>query len=139
MKKNRLIAFMMAVVCVVLLVIPAFAAEARASVQLASYAMNVTASPGTLNVFFSVTGNGIMNKIGCESIHVFEKSDSHWVPAENWDENDDGMSRTNYHAHANTIYCNGEAGVEYLVMVAIYAENNDGRDVRQQNFYIVGQ
>lgn len=137
MKKNRLIAFTMAVVCMVLLVIPAFAAEARASVQLASYFMNATISSGTITVEFTVTGTGTMNKLGCESIAIYEQSGSRWVLVKTFDEDDTGMSKTSSVMYANTIkYNTGKAEASYKVVVTIFAENSAGRDARARDFYI---
>lgn len=135
MKKNRLIAFALAVICVLQLTVPAFALES-ASDQLAVYTVDVTTSANTINIYFSVTGTDIMNKIGCERIHIFERSGSKWVLLTNWDEDDEGMSRYNGVAMANSFDYPREEGAEYLVMVVIFAENDAGRDSRQQNFYV---
>lgn len=135
MKKNRLIAFALAVICMLQLTVPAFALES-ASDQLAVYTMDVTTSADTIDIYFSVTGKTIMNKIGCERIHVFERDGSKWVFVTSWDEDDAGMSRYSGSSMANMIYCPREEGVEYLVMVVIFAENDAGRDSRQQNFYV---
>lgn len=135
MKKNRLIAFALAVICVLQLTVPAFALES-ASDQLAVYNMSATAQGDSIRISFSVTGNDIMNKIGCERIHIFERSGSKWVLLTNWDEDDEGMSRYNGVAMANSFNYPREEGAEYLVMIVIFAENDAGRDSRQQNFYV---
>lgn len=80
-----------------------------------------------------------MNKLGCESIKVYEKSGSRWISCETWDEDDTGMSRSNGAMYANTIYCDGDADVEYKVVVTIFAENDAGRDTRSQTFYVTGK
>ena len=139
MNKKRFVTLLMAAVCMFLLAAPAFAAETRSSVQINSYSMTVTPVTNTLNVKFSVTGNGIMNKLGCESIKVYEQSGSRWVLTETWDEDDTGMSRSNSYAQVNTIYCDGETDVEYKVVVTIFAENDAGRDTRSQTFYVTGK
>lgn len=101
--------------------------------------MNVTPTKGELNVKFSVTANGPANKVGCESIYVYEKSGTNWTFVDSRDEDDSGMSRNNYYAHANNIYFDSEAGVEYKVVVTIFAENDNGRDTRSETFYVTGR
>ena len=138
MKQKRFVTLLMAAVCMFLLAAPAFATETRASEQINSYSMTVTPKANALSVYFSVSGNSIMNKIGCESIKVYKLSNSRWVLTETWYEDDTGMSRSGI-AMANTIYCDGEADVEYKVVVTIFAENDAGRDTRSQTFYVTGK
>lgn len=95
MKQNRFVSLLMVAICMFLIAVPALAAETRASNQITSYNITVTPASSTLNVKFSVSGNTIMNKIGCESIKVYEKSGSLWSSYESWDEDDTGMSRNN--------------------------------------------
>ena len=139
MKAKRFISFIFATVCLFMLTIPSFATENRASAQIALYEIVVTPTAGTINVKFTVSGSSIMNKIGCESIEVYEKSGSSWDLTESWDEDDNGMSLYNSIAQRNTIYCNGEAGVEYKVVVTIFAENDAGRDTRTRTVYVTGK
>lgn len=139
MKQNRFVSLLMVAICMFLIAVPALAAETRASNQITSYDITVTPASSTLNVKFSVSGNTIMNKIGCESIKVYEKSGSLWSSYESWDEDDTGMSRNNSMRYANTIYCDSKAGVEYKVVVTIFAENSAGRDTRTSTFYITGK
>lgn len=139
MRKNRFAAFALAVACAAMLLLPAAAAEPRASDQLAAYSMNVVPEPDRLVVEFSVTGCFTMNKIGCESIRVFEKTGTHWTLVESLHEDDDGMSRSHSVAHMNTIYCDSEPDVEYRVVVTIYAEDNVARDTRSKTFYVTGE
>lgn len=138
MKKNRLIALIMSCVCVFLLVVPSFAAEARASAQIKLYWMDVTTSPGNIIIQFSITGHTTMKKIGCESIQIDAKWGDSWIPVQSLDEDDEGMSRAGV-AHKNTIYCPGSAGWEYRVVVTLFAENDAGRDTRTQTFYVTGK
>lgn len=138
MKRNRLAAITVSVICIIALIIPTFAIETRASDQIRIYHMNVDPIAGSLSVQFSVTGNGHMNKLGCESIKVYEKSNSRWVLTESLNEDDDGMSRSGV-SQKNTIYCNSSANVEYKVVVTIYAEDDNGRDSRTQTFYVTGK
>lgn len=139
MKNFRLATLILAVISVCLLTVPAFAAEARASEQIRSYSIDVATTVGSINTKFSVTGNGIMDKVGCESIKVYEKSGSSWILTESLDEDDAGMSRSNYQAHINTIYCDGESSVDYKVVVTVFAENSAGRDTRSKTVYVTGR
>lgn len=137
MKRNRLFSLILAFVCMLQLAVPA-SALLMASSQITAYSMNVTASTGTLNVKFSITGKGTMDKIGCQSIYVYEKVGTSYSLVEKLLEDDSGMSKTNIYAHINTIYCDSEAGTEYKVVVTVFAENSAGRDARTKTFYVTG-
>lgn len=137
-KGKRFISLLMTAVCIFLFAVPAFATT-KASIQINRYDMRVTPVAGTLNIYFSVTGNNAMDKIGCESIYVYEKSGSRWVLTDSWDEDDAGMSHTDSGFKVNTIYCDSEAGVEYKVVVTIFAENSAGRDSRTRTIYVTGR
>ena len=139
MKMKRLISLVSAVICLFMLSIPASALEYRASDQISMHGITVTPASNTLSVRFSVSGSGVMDKIGCESIYVYEKSGSRWTLAESWDEDDPGMSRYNSYSQINTILCDGEAGVDYKVVVTVFAENSDGRDTRSKTVYVTGK
>lgn len=139
MRKNNFVALIIALGCIFSITISVCAVESRASDQINIYGMEVTPVTGTLNVKFSVTGTGVVNKIGCQSIYVYEKSGSNWIYSTDWNEEDDGMSRYNTHVHKNTIYYNSEAGTEYKVVVTIFAENDAGRDTRTKVFFVTGR
>ena len=138
MKKKRLIALVMSCLCVLLLAVPALAAETRESAQIKLYWMNVSTSPGTIDIEFSISGNKPMNKIGCESIKIYSKIGNSWILVDSLDEDDEGMSRVGG-AQKNTIYRAGAAGAEYKVVVTLFAEDDAGRDSRTQTFYVTGQ
>lgn len=139
MKKNNYISFVCATIFLVLLIVPAFAADTRASSQISSYSMNVKASKGTLDAEFSVRSMDKMGKIGCESIYVYEQNRTSSTLVDSRTENDAGMSKTNTFNYSNTISFNSKAGAEYRVVVTIFAEDADGRDTRTQTFYVTGQ
>lgn len=88
---------------------------------------------------FAVTGNRAMNKLGCQSIYVYRKTDTGWTYVTSVLEDDEGMSKTNSSFHRNDIYIDCTAGVEYKVVVTIYAENDAGRDTRTQRFFVTGK
>lgn len=136
MYKKKLFAVLMACVCLFVLSVPAFAVESRASDQIRIYSMGATTNKGSIEVSFEVYGKTKMNKLGCQSISVYEKSGSKWVLVESYDEDDVGMSKTSSSAHMNTIYCDMSSGKEYQVVVTVFAENSAGRDTRSDTFYV---
>ena len=136
MNRKKIFAVLMACVCLFLLSVPALATESRASDQIRNYSMNAVARNGSIEVIFSIYGNGKVDKLGCESIKVYEKSGSRWSLVESYDEDDSGMSKSSSSAHINTIYCDMSAGSEYMVAVTIFAENSAGRDTRSDVFFV---
>ncbi len=139
MKRNRVISLLLAFVCIVNLIIPAFAASARASDQIMAYRMDTIVTTGAVNIEFSITGRIIMNKIGCESIYLYRKSGNAWVLAASKKEDDTGMSKTSKVAYGNTISFAGTAGTEYMVVVTVFAEDDAARDTRSRTFYVTGK
>ena len=139
MKLKRCVSFVLVFICMLTLTISAHAIENRASDQIALYNISVTPTSGTLNVKFSVSGTSMMEKIGCESIKVYEKSGTQWTLVDSTDEDDLGMSRYNSRSQKNTIQFDGESGVEYKVSVTVFAENSEGRDTRTETFYVTGR
>lgn len=103
------------------------------------YWMDTTATEGAINISFSMTGKVIMDKLGCESIYIYEKVGTAWVYDNGKTENNTGMSATQRGNHGNTITFSGTAGVEYMVVVTLFAENSAGRDTRSQTFYVTGK
>lgn len=136
MNRKRLFAILMACVCLFVLSVPALAVEGRASEQIRTYSMNAVASNSSIKVSFEIYGKTKMDKLGCQSISVYEKSGTKWVLVESYDENDEGMSKSSSSTHINTIYCDMSAGKEYQVIVTVYAENSAGRDTRSATFYV---
>lgn len=134
MTKRRLLVLFMAVIFMFTMSVSAMA---RASDQIGSYDIDVAPFSDEIEVYFSVFGAGMMNKIGCESIYVYEVGDL--TPVESFDEYDAGMSRRNGSSHTNSIYFDSEKGVEYKVVVTIFAEDDDGRDSRSKTFYVTGE
>ena len=79
MKTKRVLSSFLVLACLVSLIIPTFAATARASDQIRAYRMDTIVTEGAVNIEFSITGKIIMNKIGCESIYLYRKSGNAWV------------------------------------------------------------
>ncbi len=139
MKTKRVLSSFLVLACLVSLIIPTFAATARASDQIRAYRMDTIVTEGAVNIEFSITGKIIMNKIGCESIYLYRKSGNAWVFVASKKEDDTGMSKTSKVAHGNTISFAGTAGTEYMVVVTVFAEDDAARDTRSQTFYVTGK
>ena len=136
MKKTKVLALIL-VVCT-LLTIPSFAAEPRASEQIHMHLVYAVAEPGQIYVEASIYGNGIMDKIGCQSIDIFEDDNGWWSLCYTLSENDEDMSSedTYGHIYANTF--ESEVGVDYYVLITVFAENENGRDSRTYEYYVTG-
>ena len=103
MKRKHLIPLFLVVILSFALTTSSLAAERRASDQINRYSIAVTPVSNSLQVTFSVYSYSLADKIGCESIEVYEKSGSRWSLMESLDENDAGMSTSNSRKYVNTI------------------------------------
>lgn len=139
MKRNKVISLILAFISIMSLTIPVFAANTRASDQISIYRMDTIVTKDAVNVEFSITGKVIMKKLGCESIYLYRKSGSAWVYEDSRTENDTGMSNTKKINHGNTITLDGRAGVEYMVVVTVFAEDDSARDTRSKTFFVTGK
>lgn len=139
MKKNKAIALLFALICIMSLATPVFATSTRASDQIKMYRIDTIVTEGAINIEFSITGKVIMNKLGCESIDIYRKDETVWVYDSGKTEDDYGMSLTNRGNHGNTITLSGTAGTEYKVIVTVFAEDDAGRDTRSKTFYVTGR
>ncbi|GAA6523931.1 hypothetical protein K440107A6_37990 [Lawsonibacter asaccharolyticus] len=119
-----------------MLTVPAFA---RASAQISSYEITASTSSNTIWVEFYVDANTMMEKIGCESVDLYELSGTKWILCESLDEKDSGMSRSNARAFSNDIEFDAEKGVEYKVVVTVFADDGSERDTRTRTFYVTGK
>ena len=70
---------------------------------------------------------------------MYEKSGSRWILFESWDENDSGMAKSNAKTFSNVIECESEEGIEYKVVVAVFADDGSERDTRTRTFYVTGR
>ena len=138
MRFKRLVTLFCAVICVMSMVI-SVSASARASDQIGHYLIDVMSDNGQIYVDFSVSGTGSMDRVGCESIYIYESAGSRWIEVENFDENDSGMSTRNARRYSNMITADCEIGTRYKVEVTISAEDSAGRDTRSKTFYVTGQ
>lgn len=141
MKIRKFLSVILSIVCVTALCVPVHAVDPKASSQIAVYGMDVTPCSGYFAVYFTVTGPGYVDKLGCESIYLYKMVDSRWVlqSSETKLEDDPGMSVTDDYDYANSIRCNSDSGEVYKIVVTIFSENSKGRDTRSKTFYEVGQ
>lgn len=137
MKIKRCLAITLIVV--MLLSMPAFAAENRASDQIGRHDIKVTALDGQIGIKASIYGNGPMNKLGCESIYVYWQYGSAWISDDWLLEDDYNMYSTNTAAHMANYFFNSEPGVRYRVVITMFAENDEGRDTIEETFYVTGK
>lgn len=137
MKRLRILSLALAVV--MLLSVPAFAIGYRASDQLAAHTISISADPGEIYIYTSVTGTDTMNKIGCESIEIYRQVGSYWVTDYALDEDDDHMSNTNSISYAYSRTFDSIEGAYYMVEVTVFAEDDEGRDTRSKTVYLTGE
>lgn len=115
----------------------ALAVSTRASDQITAYEMNVTPTQnGRLAIFFHIEGTGMMQNIGAESIVIGEKSGHFYPTVAVYDRDDSLMSKSDTNIYGNTIYFNGTSGVEYQVVVTVFAEDSRGYDSRSKTFFV---
>lgn len=136
---KKVTSIILVVLIVSLLTFQGFAVSDRASEQIRSYTIDITTKSDYIYLTVYVSGNGTMDKIGCETIDIYEKNGSRWDSYVDLDEDDDGMSSSNMYAYANTFEIPTTENVEYMVSVTIFAENDDGRDTRSKTEYVTGR
>ena len=96
------------------------------------------AEPGQIYVEASIYGNGIMDKIGCQNLQILKMTDSGWELYVSLFEDDEGMSSEDTYGHIYAETFESEVGVEYYVLVTVFAENENGRDTRTYEYYVTG-
>ena len=136
MKKTKILALIL-VVCT-LLTIPSFAAEPRASEQIHMHIVYAEAEPGHIYVEATIYGTEIMDKIGCQNLQILKMTDSGWELYVSLFENDEGMSSEDTFVHDYTNTFESEVGVDYYVLITVFAENENGRDSRTYEYYVTG-
>ena len=136
MKKTKILALIL--VACTLLTIPSFAAEPRASEQIHMHIVYAEAEPGHIYVEATIYGTEIMDKIGCQNLQILKMTDSGWELYVSLFENDEGMSSEDTFVHDYTNTFESEVGVEYYVLITVFAENENGRDNRTYEYYVTG-
>lgn len=141
MKAKRIVSLSLALLLALVLTVPVTVAEARGSAQIAVTSIGVYSKLTKIIVEASVHGNGIMDKLGTESIYVWRQVDDGWLLVDSLREDDDeeDMYSENTTAHMADYYFDSMAGVAYRVDVTLFAENDEGRDTVSRTFYVTGK
>ena len=139
MKKCRGLFVLCVALCLMIMSVPVYALDMRASEQISFHSIDASASNGEIVTRFTVWGNTTMDKLGCQSITISEKRGSSWISVASFDEDDTGMSRTDGTRHSNSISWSCKSGVEYRVSVTVFAEDSAGRDTRSKTVYVTGR
>lgn len=137
MKVRNILALVL--VIAIVLSVPVFAVEDRASDQISRHDIRVTPMDGQIVIKASIYGNGPMNKLGCESIYLYKQYGSAWISNEWLLEDDYNMYNTNSAGHAANYFFDSEPGVRYKVVITMFAENDEGRDTIEETFYVTGK
>lgn len=137
MKIKNILVFIL--VAAIILSMPALAIEDRASDQISRHDIKVTPLDGQIGIKASIFGNGEMNKLGCESIYLYEQYGSVWISNDWYLEDDYNMYSTNSPAHMANYFFDSEPGVRYKVVITMFAENDEGRDTIEETFYVTGK
>lgn len=105
--------------------------------QLYDYEVSVSRmGGGQLKISFSTWGSGRMMRLGAESIVISERSGGSWQEVASFDRYDSGMSKANTSLFKSQIYFDGTEGVEYRIVVTVFAEDSSGSDSRIKTFYV---
>lgn len=139
--KRNFFRFIVVLSCLMTLNIPTFAysSATRGSDQISAYYIEVTTDPGRINVEFSVTGVGRVDKLGCESIYVYAKQDSRWRLVEAWVEDDEGMSRSNTFVHSNVIFATAPPVSSIRSSPPSFLKTVSAGDTRSETTYVTGE
>ena len=109
-------------------------ATTRASDQIFAYdAEAVACGGGKVAIGFSIEGTDIMNSLGASKIRIYEPN-GHL--AEVFLKSDDGMTASNKIFYGHTMYFYGTSGVEYKIIVTVFAEDDNGSDSRNITCYV---
>lgn len=135
---KKIVTIILVVILTALLSTTAFAAESRASALIFSHSCVASAdADGEINVTFSITGKGIMSRIGAQSMSFYIKNGTSWKLVESYTEYYVGMSAMNKVTYDNTITYQGTAGADYKVVVTLFVKDSDGAsDTRTYTKYV---
>ena len=126
-------------VFVMLLSFGALAVDSKSSDQISLYDIRVTPTTGYINVKASVYGPGQMDKIGCESIYVYEYRSAAWTLIGHDDESDPDMYVEDLAGYLVNKQYDTRAGREYKVVVTVFAEKDGVRDTRTRTYTVTGE
>lgn len=136
MKKKWSVYILPMLLCVIMLcsISAAYAAEARASSQIAYSAASLSKkSNGDLSIYFSVQGTGKMDVIGASSVEIQRNTIFGWVTEYTFTPDDaPEIQAENKFQHSATLtYSPLFAGKEYRAVVMIYVEDAMGTTTQE--------
>lgn len=105
----------------------------RASYYLSSYNTYICdMGNGRMEIWFDVTGTGVMDEIGVLSIRLYESSDNtNWTRVKTYShENYSSMLAHDDWSHISYVSYQGTAGKYYKAYVCIWAGKNGAGDTR---------
>lgn len=115
---------------VMLLTVPAMAAEARASSYIMSTCVYLKQTTGTqFRIWHEVIALGIMDELGASQIKVQESTDgTNWTTVKTYSYTDySSMVTENAPGYTNYVTYTGTTGRYYRARVVLFAENSTGR------------
>lgn len=135
--RKSIISFIMVIALVFQMPCSALEFDVRASNQISSYTTIVDAmGGGEIEIYFDIRATEYMDELGAEEIMIYRLSGSNWVEVGSYDRNDSGMTLENEIRHYNSIYFDGTEGVEYKVVIEVFAEDYRGYDSRTKTHYV---
>lgn len=131
--KSRLRIVSMLLILACILSIPAYAVT-NASDQICAYDAEAAAcGGGKVAIIFTIEGTNIMNTLGASKIKIYDP-DGRLV--EVFLKSDEGMTASGKIFYGNTMYFYGTTGVEYEIVVTVFAEDDRGSDSRNITVYV---
>lgn len=130
--KKKCVVLLLAVLCLFSAVgVRGYAAEPRASAQIASYGAGASwSSDGRLEIRFTIQGTTIMDALGASSVVVQRLSGSNWVSEYTFNIRDYPKLQTSNQSDYGLVigYSPRYSGARYRAMVFFYARNAAGTD-----------
>lgn len=117
-------------VAVMLLTIPAYAAEARASSYIMSTCVYLDkTSSTTFDAWHEIIARGIMTKLGASEIKIQESTDGvNWTTVHTFTPTEEPtMTAENVPAYTAKVSYTGVSGRYYRARMTMFAENSSGR------------
>ena len=135
---KKIISLIFALTLIAMRATTAVAMETRASKLIISHSCVASAdADGEINVTFSITGKGIMSRIGAQSMYFYVKSGSAWTLEKSYGQYSAGMNTTNKVTYDNTITYQGTKGAQYKIVVTLFVKDSEGAsDTRTYTKYV---
>lgn len=134
--KNKTFRIIALVVALTLILSTAAFATMNASAYITATNAFITRSGNTVEVNFSIVGNGTMDKIGVKYVYLYEKNGDSWDLVKTFSytnpQYEPTMIDTDISGHAGYLSYSGYASKNYYADVRFYAERNGGSDTIQQ-------